>query len=149
MKDERKIVIRNERLRKIRNNLRQILIRAVWDEFWILGHYASLYPPPLDLPPEELAELYYLEGTRHKLSSLKRRSICECARCSSQDKDMIYIGFHDEWYCVECHDNDLIWYPSHGSAESRWQNDYINMYYEMKEKFEKKYLSRKKGIFDK
>jgi hypothetical protein len=29
-----------------------------------------------------------------------------------------------------------------GSAEDRWQNDYINMYYEMKEKFEKKYLDK-------
>ena len=147
MKDERKIIIRNERLRKIRNNLREILIRAVWDEFWILGHYASLYPPPLDLPPEELAELHYLEGTRHKLLSLKRRSICQCARCSNQENDMIYIEIHDEWYCVECHDNDRIWYPAHGSAENRYQNDYINIYYEQKEKFEKKFLNRKKKDF--
>lgn len=149
MKDERKIIIRNERLRKIRNNLRQILIRAVWDEFWILGNYASLYPPPLDLPPEELVELHYLEGTRHKLLSLKSGSICECARCSNQENDMIYIEIHDEWYCIECYDNDRIWYPAHGSAESRWQHDYINMYYEMKEKFENKYLSKiKKDIDD-
>ena len=34
--------------------------------------------------------------------------------------------------------NDRIWYPAHGSAENRWQNDYINMHYEQKEKFEKK-----------
>ena len=38
----------------------------------------------------------------------------------------------DWWYCVECYDNDRIWYPAHGSAEDRYQNDYINMYYEMK-----------------
>ena len=141
MKDERKIAIRNERLRKIRNSLRQILILSVWDEIEILGHYASLYPPPLDLPPEELAELYYLEGTRHKLSRLKSRSICECARCSNQENDMIYLEIHDEWYCTECYDNDRIWYPAHGSAENKWQHDYINMYYEQKEKFEKKYLN--------
>jgi len=147
MKDERKIIIRNERLRKIRNNLRQILIRAVWDEIEILTYYASLYPPPLDLPPEELAELYYLEGTKHKLFRLKSRSICQCACCSNQKNDMIYIEIHDEWYCVECHDNDRIWYPAHGSAENRYQNDYINMYYEQKEKFEKKFLNRKKKDF--
>ena len=57
---------------------------------------------------------------------------------------MIYLEIHDEWYCVKCYDNDRIWYPSHGSAESRWQNDYINMYYEMKEKFEGKYLNKGK-----
>jgi len=142
MKDERKIIIRDERLRKIRNNLREILIQTIWGEDEILAQYASLYPPPLDLPPEELAELYYLQGTRHKLSSLKSRSICECPICTKQDRDMIYIGFHDIWYCIECHEKNLIWYPSHGSAESRWQNDYINMYYEQKEKFERKYLNK-------
>lgn len=116
----------------------------MWDEFWILGHYADLYPPPLDLPPEDLAELHYLEGTIHKLLSLKSRSICECPICTKQDRNMIYIESHDVWYCVECHENKLIWYPSDGSTEDRWQNDYINMYYEMKERFEKKYLNREK-----
>ena len=149
MKDERKIVIRSSRLQKIRNNLREILIRAVYDEIEILRNYASLYPPPLELPPEEEVELYYLQGTKHELYSLKRKSICECPICSSQDKDMVYIDFHEEWYCIECYENDRIWYPVHGSAESRWQNDYINMYYEQKEKFEKKYLSRRKENPDK
>ena len=52
----------------------------------------------------------------------------------------------NEQYCVECHDNDRIWYPAHGSSENRYQNDYINMYYEMKEKFENKYLNKGKKI---
>ena len=59
---------------------------------------------------------------------------------------MIYIEIHDEWYCVECYENDRIWYPAHGSSENRYQNDYINMYYEMKKKFEKKYLNKDKKI---
>lgn len=146
MKDERKIIIRNERLRKIRNNLREILIQAIWAEDEVLRTYSSLYPPPSELPPDELAELYYLEGTRHKLSRLKSRSICQCACCSNQENDMIYIEIHDQWYCVECHDNDRIWYPAHGSAENKYQHDYINMYYEMKDKFEKKYSRKGKKI---
>jgi len=146
MKDERKIILRNEQLRIFRNNLREVLILAVWDEMDILEKYASLYPPPLDLPPDELAELYYLEGTKHKLFDLIDRSICECPICTKQDKDMIYIGVHDEWYCIECFENNRIWYPSQGSSEDRWQYDYINMYYEQKEKFEKKYLNKDKGI---
>ena len=145
MKDERKIIIESEQLQNIRNNLREVLLLAVWDEIEILRNYAKLYPPPLDLPPEELAELHYLEGTKHKLYSLMRRSICECPICTKQDRDMVYIESHDVWYCVECHVNNLIWHPSHGSAEDRWQNDYINMYYEMKEKFEKKYLDKNGG----
>ena len=142
MKNERKIIIESEQLQNIRNSFRKVLILAVWDEIDILEKYASLYPPPLDLPPEELAELHYLEGTIHKLNSLKRRSICEC--CTKQDRDMVYIESHEVWYCVECQEDNLIWHPSHGSAEDRWQNDYINMYYEMKEKFERKYLKQGK-----
>jgi len=69
---------------------------------------------------------------------------CECPICTKQDRDMIYIGLYDEWYCIECFDNNRIWYPSHVSSEDRWQNDYINMYYEMKEKYEKKYLNKDK-----
>ena len=144
MKDERKIILRNEQLRIFRNNLREVLILAVWDEMDILEKYASLYPPPLDLPPDELAELYYLEGTKHKLFDLIDRSICECPICTKQDKDMIYIGVHDEWYCIECFENNRIWYPSQEISDDRWQNDYINMYYEMKEKFKTKYLNRVK-----
>lgn len=67
MKDERRIIIKNEQLKKIRNNLRKILIKAVWDEIEILRYYANLYGLPLDLPPEEEIKLYYLEGTKHKL----------------------------------------------------------------------------------
>jgi len=144
MKDERKIVIKTEQLKRIRNNLRRILIKAVYDEIEILRNYASLYSSPNELPPEEEVELYYLQGTKHELSSLISKSICECPICSSQDKDMVYIDFHKEWYCVECYENDRIWYPVHGSSENRWQNDYINMYYEQKENFEKKYLNRTK-----
>ena len=146
MKDERQIVIKNEQLRNIRNNLRKIFIRALYDEIEILRNYASLYSTSLELPLEEEVELYYLQGTKHKLFSLLSRSICQCALCSNQEKDMIYIEIHDEWYCVECHENDRIWYPAHGSSENRWQHDYINMYYEQKEKFETKYLNEGKGI---
>ena len=146
MKDERKIVIKTERLKKIRNNLRKILILALYDEIEILRNYASLYGTPIELPPEEEVELYYLQGTKHELFSLLSKSICECPICASQIKDMVYIDIHEEWYCVECQENNRIWYPAHGSAEDRWQHDYINLYYEQKEKFKKKYLNKVKKI---
>jgi len=34
-------------------------------------------------------------------------------------------------------------------SENHWQNDYINMYYEMKEKFEKKYSNKGNKNFKK
>jgi hypothetical protein len=56
----------------------------------------------------------------------------------------VELIFYDEWFCVECQDNDRICYPARGSEEDRRQHDYINYYYEQKEKFEKKFLNRKK-----
>ena len=59
---------------------------------------------------------------------------------------MIYIDLYEEWYCVECHEKDLIWYHPMGSEEDRRQHDYINYYYEQKEKFTKKYLNKDKSF---
>ena len=75
-----------------------------------------------------------------------RSSMSKYARCSNQDNYMRYFELHDEWYCVECQKNNRIWYPAHGSEEDRWQHDYINYYYELKEKFTNKYLNKEKKI---
>ncbi|HEC37314.1 hypothetical protein LCGC14_0473970 [marine sediment metagenome] len=48
---------------------------------------------------------------------------------------MVNIPDHETWYCIECQEKGLIWDPSQGSSEDRWQHDYINMYLEQKEKF--------------
>jgi len=85
--------------------------------------FANIYGPPIELPPEEEVELYYLQGTKHKLFSLLSKSICEWPLCTKSDRDMVYIDLHDEWYCVECQENDRIWYPAHGSEEDRRQHD--------------------------
>ncbi len=133
-------------MRRIRYNLREIIIRAVYDEIERLSSISDLYGPILDLTPAEEKEVYFLEGTKHNLSSALNNSICVCPLCTRADKDMIYIPKHETWYCIECQEKGLIWYPCHGSEEDRWQNDYINMYYELKDKFEKKYLN--KGDFN-
>lgn len=62
---------------------------------------------------------------------------------------MVYIELHDEWYCIECQEDDRIWYHSHGNEEDRRKLDDINYYYEHKEKFEKKYLNRNIREIDK
>ncbi len=54
----------------------------------------------------------------------------------------ILFELYDMWYCTECQDEDRIWYHPYGSEEDRLQNDYINYYYEQKEKFVKKFLNK-------
>ena len=36
---------------------------------------------------------------------------------------MVYVPDHETWYCIECQEKGLIWDPSHGSEEDRWQHD--------------------------
>jgi len=106
-------------------------MRLIFDFFQNL----SLYGAILDLTPEEQKEVFYLEGTKYQLRRALRKSICVCPLCTQSDKDMVYIPDHDTWYCIECQEKDLIWFPSHGSEEDRRQHDYINWYLEQKEKF--------------
>ena len=86
LKDEKKIIIRNQKLRKVRNNLREIIIRVVYDEIDILRNYSSLYGAILDLTPEEQKEVFYLEGTKRKLQGALNRSICVCPLCTQNIK---------------------------------------------------------------
>ena len=144
LKSEKKIIIRNERLRKIRNNLRQILKKAVYDEIEILRNFASLYDDWSNITLEEENEFAYLQATKQNLFSLLNKSICVCPLCTNDENDMVYIPDHETWYCIECQEKGLIWDPSHGSEEDRKQNEYINWYLEQKEKFVKRFLNRKK-----
>ena len=91
-------------------------------------------------------EVIYLQGKKHELYSALRRSICKCPLCTNSDKDMVYIPEHKSWYCIECQDQNLIWYRWHGSEEDRRQNDYINWYYEEKEKFTKRFLCKENKV---
>ena len=58
------------------------------------------------------------------------------------------IDLYETWYCVECQEKDRIWYHPMGSEEDRRQHDYINYYYEQKEKFTKRFLNKGKEISD-
>ncbi len=145
LKNEKKIIIRTERLRKVRNNLRQIFILSVYDEIEILRNYDSLYGGFLDLSPDEQKEVAYLQRSKNEFSKLLNNSICVYPLCSKTDKDMVFIPQDETWYCVECQEKDLIWYPSHGSEEDRRQYDYIDYYLEQKEKFAKRFLNKEKS----
>jgi len=142
LKHEKVIKIRNERLIKVRNNLRKILIKSIYDEIEILRNYDSLYGAWLNLAPAEQKEVAYLQGTKHELLSLLRKSICVCPICTKTDRDMIFIPHHKSWFCTDCHEKGLIWYHPRGSEEDRRQHDYINWYLEQKEKFAKKFSKK-------
>ena len=142
LKQEKKIIIQNEKLRKVRNSFRDIFILALFDEIEILQNFDNLYEDWSNLTPEEEKESAILQAKITNLFSLLSKSICSCPLCTNSDKDMVYVPDHEIWYCVECQEKDLIWYPSHGSEEDRRQNDYINWYLEQKDKFAKRFLNK-------
>ena len=60
---------------------------------------------------------------------------------------MIYVPEHETWYCIECQEKGLIWSPSNGSEEDRWQHDYINWYLEQKDRFAKMFSNKDEKDF--
>lgn len=148
LKHKKQIIVRNKRLRKIRNSLREFLIRVVYDEMDILQNFDNLYDWS-NLNLEEQNESGILQGKITNLFGLISKSICSCPLCTNTDRDMVFIPDHETWYCIECQEQGLIWDPSHESEEDRSHHDYINWYLEQKEKFAKKYLNREKSDSEK
>jgi len=120
------------------------LIRVVYDEIEILRNFASLYDDWSNITREEENEFSQLQATKINLFHLISKSICSCPLCSNTDRDMVFIPDHETWYCIECQEQGLIWDPSQGSEEDRYQHDYINWYLEQKEKFTKRSINDKK-----
>ena len=107
MKKARTIIIRNPKLRKIRNNLRKILIL----ENVARGEKISAREREISLDKDgklrslttgELREASRLFRESSKYSTSLRDSICFCELCLSTDKDMSYIPRFRRWFCVDC-----------------------------------------------
>ena len=107
MKRARTIIIRDPKLRKIRDNLRKILIlesvarvkelsdRRREIRFDKNGEFRSL-------TAEEGKEVNRLFREYSNYSTYRKNSICFCELCLSTDKDMSYIPRFRRWFCVDC-----------------------------------------------
>ncbi len=81
MRDQKLVSIKDPRLRKIRNSLRQIISLKVGE----LLHNSDLSGP-----------VWW--GLMHPFKS----SICSCSFCGKIDRDMVYDGKARKWNCVRC-----------------------------------------------
>ncbi len=108
MKKKRTISIKDPKLRKIRNNLRLLLIRATsaeWRKYFDEQHRLNT---DLDGNIRNLSESKKprtAELTR-KMNEIKRiveASIIQCPVCRKIDKDMIFNPELKEWYCIQCY----------------------------------------------
>jgi RPA family protein len=101
------IIIKNEKLRKIRNNLRQLWINAAVDkkmelrkrqrEFWKAQDEGKIEPD------EAHKKRRKLEKEKWSIERPLRRSICECQICNKDDRDMVYTPVIKAWFCTKCY----------------------------------------------
>lgn len=111
MRDKRVIAIKSPKLRKIRNGLRMVFLKAVsakWNELFDEMDKLSRYE---DGTPKSVKKMTSIEEKRFRelqeeqssLRSLAGRSICKCVTCGSPDRDMVYNKAYDAWYCTSCY----------------------------------------------
>ncbi len=118
MKKERTIIIENPCLRKVRSNLRKILLQTVSDK---IDELEELEDKLIDEKGLNDLDRKEIRNRINKLLSLPTGSICRCGNggsCFSSKKfvkehpmekmdftnlDMAYIPEQGEWFCVECY----------------------------------------------
>jgi hypothetical protein len=109
LKDGRKIIIQNRQLKKIRNQIRSIILCAVdfrleelleqmspfhaLEAFWDKKHQLH----------KELKLAYRrISNEREKLYYDKKKSILFCVLCGQSNKDMVFRANRNEWFCIDC-----------------------------------------------
>jgi len=88
MRHEKTVIIKDPRLRKIRNGLRKIY-------FYHYLPTASRYSG--EKPTDKKAIM-----TKEN-SKIFNNSICNCRSCFRMDRDMIYNKHEGRWYCLDCY----------------------------------------------
>ena len=99
MRGKRIIRLRNSKLRKVRYELRTLLVRE--SDKRIIAKIKE--KGDLRRSGEYSDEKYYkLYDQEIQLRKLLKASICSCATCSDMKKDHVFIPKTREWYCEIC-----------------------------------------------
>jgi len=111
MKNKRIIAVKNPRLRKIRNeyrNLWSVAESAEWRRLNDEMEGLSFDEDENILTIDDMKRIGTLERFRslqENQSDLRRafrRSICKCSSCGRADLDMYYNKPYNSWFCLDC-----------------------------------------------
>jgi len=94
VKDKKIIAYKNERTKKIANNLRKLIVRAVMQEDRRLGDDK--------VKNKSQKERIRIENERSDLYGALQASLCICSGCRDASDDMVYNASLKEWYCTQC-----------------------------------------------
>jgi len=108
VKKKKTIIIKDPRLRRVRNNFRILLIKwksKQWNQLndaytkiqFDKNHYVR------KLSVKERQRVKSLRGQMNRLDWIVNHSICKCTVCSASDKDMTYNPAQERWFCVDCY----------------------------------------------
>ena len=109
MKHGRVISIKNERLIKLRNNLRRVICLRVYDEkdkFRKRSREIRVNRSGPTPKASEWSEIHLLQDKIEKLERCLRNSICLCGLCGNDESDMIYNATWGEWWCLQCFEDE-------------------------------------------
>lgn len=107
MKKKRTIIIKDPRLRKIRNNLRSLILEAIksiqhrlLDEIEVIENTNGYF----NFDNADLIERNKELGTQKQLLDRQvNASIIFCPVCFKSDRDMTYNPVRETWFCTECY----------------------------------------------
>lgn len=109
VKKKRTISIKDSKLRKIRNSLREIISKAS------VSYERELIQKKSNLSIEtDKEELKTLAGKRDEIHSALNKSICICPVCKSRTSDMTFNPYLKAWFCVECYEKNRQFYIRRG-----------------------------------
>ncbi|MFX1592167.1 MAG: hypothetical protein ACFFB6_02055 [Promethearchaeota archaeon] len=111
MKKKKTIIIKNLKLRNIRNNLRNLLIEwkvRLWNQLneeYISIHYnqEGKVRHSKDYTSEEGKNVENIRKKMKELDDIMTDSIRKCTVCGAPDKDMTFNPVVKEWFCVDCY----------------------------------------------
>lgn len=122
MKEKKTIVVKDPHLRKLRYNLRMIIIKAVSFE-WNKLHTEEeqiLYDDLGDakrMDSLEIEQFRDIEQKKQFLRNIEDKSICLCPSCQRTDLDMTYNPKLETWFCTNCYGISKRYYRSHGQPQ--------------------------------
>ena len=99
MKKKKVIRIKDSKLRKIRTELRTLLVREANKRILNKIKEKGDLRRSDGFSYEKYNDLYDQEI---QLRNLLKASICSCATCSDMEKDHVFVPKTREWYCELC-----------------------------------------------
>jgi len=116
MKKKRVIKLKDPKLRKIRKNLRELLLKVFEQKcLKILNKKDKIRRDPDLTYYEKQDRLIELETIKQNIELAKSKAPLSCSTCKRIDIDLVYNPVFETWFCEECYEfnsrGHASWYP--------------------------------------